>query len=378
MRATVRDRSALQALSPDDVVTYLSAGGWTRVESGRQTVALFVHEVQGDHHEALVPLDQQLVDYATRISHLLGTLERVEGRSQLDILRDLRLAGVDVIRVQATEVDSRRGSIQLQTGAGLVERAAEMMAAAAAAAIAPRRVLPARRPNEAEEYLRKIELGQSERGSYVITVLSPVQAVVPGTTPPLLEMMDAPFPRQVTRTLSHALEAAKEATIAVAAGASPATFIEKVPAGLTANLCEAVAGMFEKESRGEAVSVKIAWASRLPESSGPVQVDFSSEDVPVLSEGARLLRQEEPEKGILITGVVINLHREEDELNGIATVACVIGGRVRKLFVPLGGNDYDAAIEAHRTQRPVLFSADVVRVGRQYQAENPRSFRLGD
>jgi hypothetical protein len=212
-------------------------------------------------------------------------------------------------------------------------------------------------------------------------LLSPIRSSGSGSTPPLLELMDAPFARQVTRTLARALSAAREATSTVEVGGTISDFGSAVEAGVTANLCEAVAGMFsadDTEAEDDSLTIKITWAPKIPEDTVTSAFVFVRADASVLLDGARYLREQAPEQGILITGVVVNLRREEDQQVGVMTVSCVIDGKVRKLHVPLVGSDYDVAIDAHRNLRPVLFTADVSKVNRLFYAANVRNFRLGD
>ena len=77
-----------------------------------------------------------------------------------------------------------------------------------------------------------------------------------------------------------------------------------------------------------------------------------------------------------MTGVVVNLHREEGQIEGRVTVACVIEGVVRQLQAILAAADYDRAIEAHREQKGVMFRADIARAGRGFRASNVREFRV--
>ncbi|MBI4548315.1 MAG: hypothetical protein HY707_10065 [Ignavibacteriae bacterium] len=378
MKATIHDRSALMAIDLQDLTAYLERHGWRLTETVAINSSLWTHTEGSTESELLLPAKRSTDDYATRISQALSVLQRIEDRSQLDILRDITLAGVDVIKIRAPEVDPKRMSTHLRSGLEILGNAMEMMAAAASAALSPRRVLPTRRPAQVDEYLKWLELGQSEKGSYVLTILSRVETMLSENILPLFELLETPFPRKVTRTLSKALEATKSASTASVSQAGYQSFIDSVPNGISANLCEAIAGMLKKGPEIESIDLRITWAPKVPEIELPSSFSFIRSEADVLSEAARVLRAESPTEGILITGVVINLHREEGATDGIATVACVIDGNIRKLAVPLQASDYNLAIEAHRTKRALLFKADIALVGRQYNAANVQGLRIVD
>ena len=108
------------------------------------------------------------------MAELVGILATKENRSQLEVLSDLQTAGSDVIRVRFRHASSNDGSISLDQGEALVENAREMMLAGACAAVQPKPYYLRRRPEEANRFLRGLRMGQTERGSYVLTVYSPV------------------------------------------------------------------------------------------------------------------------------------------------------------------------------------------------------------
>ena len=376
MKATIHDRSALAAIELADFNAYLRNHGWEVLDAGGTNSVLWIQRRESMDYELLVPNSQTMDDYPTRMSQALSVLEELEDRSQLDVLRDVTLAAIDVIRVRAPEVDSIRSSTPLRSGRHILDNVLEMLAAVASATVSPRRVMPTRRPGQVEDYLKWLELGQSEKGSYVLTILSRVDTMLSASFPPLLELLDTPFPRMVTRTLSRALDATKVAAEASAHETGYQSFVENVPNGVSANLCEAIAGMLKKAPETQSINLGITWALRNPERGLASSFSFARDETELLLEAGRALRAESPTEAILVTGVVINLHREEGATEGTATVACVLQGNVRKLAVPLQPSDYETAIDAHRTKRALLFRADVVLAGRQYSATNVQDFRI--
>ena len=122
---------------------------------------------------------------------LLQVLAAMEGRSQLQILRDLQVMGADVIRLRLVDAELADATVPLNEGAVFIERARDLMLAVACAAVTPRASYPSRKPGQAIDYIRKARLGQTEPGSFIVTILSPVppsladppgQLIAPGTS----------------------------------------------------------------------------------------------------------------------------------------------------------------------------------------------------
>lgn len=369
------DRGALGAIDLPDLATYLQHKGWERTE-GHTELAEFWRHLTDSDADLLVPRSRSVRDYLTRMSEILSVLEGRESRSWRSILADIQLVGTDVVRLKHPS-DTPEGSIPLLDGVHLFEQALDMIAAAAGAAVSPRATLPPRRPLQAIDYLNRVRLGQTEKSSYVVRILSQIEPIETQRSPSLLDLWEEPFPRQVTMTLAKSLTAMDEAIQAVHTSGSYDGFIASVPKGVSANLCDSILGIVKHEARVVNVSIDLAWAIGRPV---PPDVrssfEFRFEDASILNEGARLLREVEPITGTTITGVVVNLHREEGELDGLATVSAVVNGSIRNLRVPLEQLDYLKAVEAHRESRGVIFQADLEARGRSYGAANVRNFKI--
>jgi hypothetical protein len=178
MNVDIRDATTVAALRPTEVTAYLRASGWNE-QQRRDTCAVWTN---GDDLEVIVPLSRQLGDFALRMGDALRTLSMIEQRSQVAICSDLTTISADVIRVRASEPESAGGTVSLVEGVMLVQEAIDMMAAAACATVAPKRLYRARRPQEAADYLRGLRLGQTERGSFVVMLSRSTSSVVPHST----------------------------------------------------------------------------------------------------------------------------------------------------------------------------------------------------
>ncbi len=369
MKAVIRDPAILTAVRPLDLASYLRASGWREVKHA-PAWAEWTYAVNGQEYEALLPLDPAFRDYPGRIAEVLRALEAVEGRSQLEILRDLSCTGSDVIRLRVEGNGASDGSIPLEQGARLVEKARDLLTAAACAAVEPRAAFATRKPVQAVDYVRRVRLGQTEQGSYVVTLLSRV--------PPTLfpDLTEDPFERKVTSTLARSLAAAHAAAERTAAAGGFDAFGAAVPEGVSANLCEALAGMGAEEgNRG--VEVGITWSPTRPVTGAPaVRVKFSPDALPIIAEAGRVFRATHPVEEFEVRGIVFRLERPEGALLGRVTILDVSGDKSRKVNVDLMGQDYDLAIRAHQERIPVGCVGELQREGPRFTLRNPRDFRV--
>ena len=117
----------------------------------------------------------------------------------------------DVIRVRAS-VGEDRDSVTLDVGVTLDQQSREMLLAAACAERAPQAVFRAAANKDAAEYLKSVRLGQTEQGSFVITLLAPPPPLLQPALDPAWDDLDAePFSRRVSLRLVTALRAARSA-----------------------------------------------------------------------------------------------------------------------------------------------------------------------
>lgn len=371
----------LSLLVPEDIAAYLMAQGWQRESGITSTSEVWVQNrvtATARHwnttvDELVLPRVLDVVDYAYRLAQAVGTISFVENRPAESVIRDIITTRSDVVRFKRPST-SADGSIPLTDGVTLVDRALEMLTAAACSAATPRRVVPARRPLNAQEYLRRIRLGQTEKSSYVITVISPL-ARLNVEEPSLFEAQEDTFPRRVTKTLASGLVALEQVLESVKRDGNFGVFDDVVATGVSANMCEAVARLVRSPDRESAISIRVDWAFSQPLHSA-AQVTFEPDAEPYLAEAAKRFRASEPLEGTLLTGVVVRLQRRREQLEGRITVSCVVDGALRQLAVPLGLADYQNAVQAHREQKGVMFRADVVKDRRHYLATNVREFRV--
>ena len=363
MRVSIKDRAALMMVSPAALSAYARTEGWARVEPYGDHSDVYAGE---GLPEIILPQTKQLGDYHSVVARLVDIFARVAEIDELTLYHDLVTADRDKVRVRVAEGD---GTVDINDGASLVAGAREMLLAAACSLHNPRPLYRTGSNRDANDYLKQMRLGQTEQGSFVVTLLSPV--VPPPVQAALIpdpESDDAPMARRVTRRLGLALDATREATVKTTGGDTKA-FSKAVPLGASANLCEALVQMVEPFAT---LDVSMTWARTRPMSPARQVVGFANDDVSILREVARSFRSREPQHDVLLFGSVRQLKRDDSEDDGTVTIRASVDGKIQSVMAVLTQPDYDRAIQAHKEKAPVILEGDLDRFGQRWRLLNPR------
>ena len=363
MRVDIRDAGALQAISPAALSAYARSAGWRKIEGYGAHSDVYAAE---EMPEVILPRTERLGDYASVVSRLIAIFAKAAGRDELSLYRDLVTADRDVVRTRVTETDD--GSLTLNRGVDLISGTRDLVLAAACSLREPQPLYRLGANREANELLEGIRLGQTEHGSFVVTLLTPVVSPPLPTLLPEYEVSDDPIERQMTRRLTEALAATGEATERATAGDGTA-FAESVDRGVSANLCDALVKLI---GPFPTLDISVAWARTRPISPSREVFRLARADAAILSEAARQFRNREPQPDTYLFGTVQRLRRDEDEVSGTINLRTSIDGKNRSVAVVLKKTEYDRAIQAHKERMPIILQGDLERSGQRWRLLNAR------
>lgn len=365
MKAKIRDVDVLRAVTPAALSAWARAAGWSRVESYGDHSDIYAAP---DKPEIILPRTQRLGDYASAVSEIIGIFAASEERDELSLYRDLVTADRDVVRIRAA--DGEDGSISVDAGVDLVQGARDLVLAAACSLRGkPQRLYRAAANQEAVALLGRVRLGQTEQGSFVVTLLT--APIVPQTRPPSLFPEDEPDQasdeRKMTRRLAEAVAAAQQAAENAVSGRGDA-FEETVENGVSANLCDALAVLIEPFPT---LDIGVHWALTHPVNAPRRTVRFAKADAPVLREAASSFRAREPKLDTRLFGFVHRLQRHKEEDDGTIYLRTEIDNQTCSVAVVLNQSDYHTAIRAHEDKAPILLQGDLDRIGQRWRLLNP-------
>jgi hypothetical protein len=253
--------------SVEDVRTYLRESGWQRRPRTWNGASIWWH---ADGFEVLVPADDELADTKLRVSEILATLTIAEKRSAADIAGDIATP-FDDVQVYQTSPDGGMASLP-----GAL----------------------------AGEVLQTIRLGPGRPDGQMFIVRIPVHAL--SGQPEGSQGNGAPLGRQIGLQL-HAALLAMRAAAARATDQNLIVFDEAVPAGVSANMCEALSGLAGRQ-HAEAFEIAFRWGRGLPSAVPADNVRFPGGTGAVIRAGASRLRELSALGARTITGMVESLH----------------------------------------------------------------------
>ncbi|WP_109836704.1 hypothetical protein [Leucothrix pacifica] len=234
----------------------------------------------------------------------------------------------------------------------LINKAKQILLAGSSVATAskPRAFFGSRKPARAQEFIKNVRLGQTERGSYIVKVISPLPLELEDknlTLPSIPEK--TPFERLAVESTFRGMIALNDVVAEIEKKGKfyfdP--FLERVIDGVNADLCEAIIG--KKEHEQLPLNFSVAWspAFKIDISSDLTErVYFSANSYQYIREAAEQFRRIEPEE-VSIIGYVIKLHKESKVGDGDITLATTISGKNRKITIYLESVEYRKATEAH-------------------------------
>jgi hypothetical protein len=180
-------------------------------------------------------------------------------------------------------------------------------------------------------------------------------------------------------TLSRALKALREAADASLSSAKFDHFKDSVQAGVSANLCSALARMVGAVPATSELALSWTWARSRPVENNAIRdVVFPGDRLPVIEEAARLLKATAPREEVEIRGGVVKLQRqgEQGPPAGPVSILAFLDGNPRRVSVTLEEADHQRAIQAYERGATVICTGDLLKVAQQYILQNPRGFTI--
>lgn len=359
MRVRISDKQTLLSISPAQLMAYLRSKGARQVDefSGKATVWSY-----GDE-ELLVPLATRFADYAARMADILASLEREEDRSQLQILTDLQNSGFDVVRVRNVSEDTRTGTLNFMRSVDFVAQTRDLLLAAACSAATHKISYPGRKPQDAERFMDNVRFGQTVQGSFVLQILSPVAPELRKQGSLLDQTEELPYERRVIPTLESGLKALNSAVQQASNDINLDHFQQAAPQGLTTNLCDALAGLYDS-LKPQYIEFSITYSVNRQQTHPLARISVDAGYIPLIREASARIKDTEPEPEQMVRGLVTGLESDNPRETGVIKIKDVMASRPRLLLVELSGEDYTRALAAHINRQLVELTGTVVKSGR--------------
>ncbi|MPZ82950.1 MAG: hypothetical protein GEV28_22150 [Actinophytocola sp.] len=324
------------ALTIADISTYLEHTGWRRRPDGWRGAAVWSH----DSYDVLVPARDGMGDGELRVRELVGVLATVEQRSPDEIARDISSPLADQHWYRTFPAGVQSGFTTLKAGLHAVHSMLTVVRSATRAVIdGPHFAFAGKESATVTSLVDRVQLGQTRAGSYVFTARVPLDE-------------EPELARRVSLQLHDAAVAARDA----AAVADLSAFDDTVTAGVSAELCEGLAGL--SDDGRTPFEIGFRWARGIPADLPATTVAFGEGTAELIAAAARRLRKSHQPAEVTVTGAIESLHDDPGRADRWRVrirgqVAGTHGNR-RVLWVRLPDQDaYHAALAAHQARQRV-------------------------
>jgi hypothetical protein len=152
---------------------YFLSRGWNKVNTKRDDVVVIVSPDNNPKFDVLLPLSRNFADYNQAIVDAIRKLSDFEKRDELQIVNDLISPPSDIVRFRIENETTSSGLIPLRSGFELLESARKSLLSAASDIISPSLYHKRMSYKPAIQFIDACYLGQTERGSYIASIVCP-------------------------------------------------------------------------------------------------------------------------------------------------------------------------------------------------------------
>lgn len=355
-------------ISPIDLRDFLKATGWTLVKEGLDHRQFVLNNPDYPRRQLIYPMDTTAPDYVEAVERVIEKLADMSRRSVQSLYSALSNLHEDVLKLRVFfEGDDR--SLPLPFASTLVANTEKLLKAGACTVLQPRISHPKLSLAEAVQFIDQSRFGQTEEGSFIISVSCPINALdAQGKLE--FDEQDAPFVRQVTVSLQNAMgqlvqaietDTLEDLVDELKISSSPI---------ISANLCDALAGMHD-EQLNNALDIGFVWSPKRPSpfksNARPIRVqrDYFSR----IEEVRRALKANEDDEEDSYIGTVERLEGvmgPHGKRAGPVMLALLLPeGEIVRARVDLNADDYLEASKAHLSHGSYVRLRGRLRQGRQ-------------
>lgn len=359
-------------LSAEEVTALLRHFEWR--PTGRMPGVYEIWSEPGEREdEILVPLDSEKSDYRALMNRALDALMRHYGSTARELVTTLRMQATALLYATRWKKDSpvEAGMIGWEQGEELYSAARAQLIAAAKSTRQPRRYHGQASSHIGRSFLESTLMGQTDIGSFIITAYTPSErqfftsasetghAEIPKG---LWHPQGAISGAQILNTFETALRTTRSILDEYRGAPRAESFLEGVSDGLSYEFTKALSQIVT----GGNATIEIVRHDPIRLSRPRTVVEFQSVEAPVLQAAANMFTQDEESRRVTLVGEVTLLSRTHAEDARVIRLEVHGGADINKARVRLNAEQYEQAMDAHRSEAALKVSGRLEREGRYY------------
>lgn len=357
-----------EKINPIVFAKYLSDTHWQQFPRKRKDIKVFQREINGVLHQVTIPMDDTLTDYHEAMLEAVRGVAVAEDKALEQVFLYLLNPNADILKIRVEKRDVETGHILLDDAISIYENVKRLLAAAAMDELRPAAMHLGRPDSSVSSFLSDCRFGQTEVGSYVVSVVCPI-AKLDETEYRQLTMFESEeqsnsFTRKVTSRIMRSLSKVKGRI-------DEGDFDISDDGGdiISTNFYEALLGM-ELAGEGTKVEFNSCWAPSIPQTEAlPDRVAFNHNYFEPISAAVLRIKAKAGRKERII-GRIKKLESTPDvetRVAGKITVAYLDESeKARTAVCELKKDDYDRALEAHEKGQYVVIVGDMTKGRKSY------------
>lgn len=372
-----------EQINPHAFVKYLKDTGWNAFYTRKTYVKIFqITNDKGESFQVTIPMEKTLSDYKSAMYYALETVALFEGQSTEQLLLYLLNPNTDILKIRLERKDIECGSIFLDDAIHIYENAKRLIAAAAQDVLHPRRYHLGRMDDSISKFISNCKFGQTEVGSYVVSVVCPFAELDDAAGYRQLsifsdeEQCANSLTRKVTNKIMTNVSLIKHN---IDEGNFDELVSEDTANFISANFYEALTGL-NLDVNGANVEFIAQWSPVVKKNRCSSNHVLLSHDYcqPISSAVEKLRRTSDTKTKIL--GRIKKLESVPDvskrTIGQITVVYLDKNDKRKTVTAVLSKDDYDRAIDAHSKGNHVEIIGDIKNVGAKNQSISCESFSI--
>ena len=164
-------------ISHIDMEKYLHDLGWVEIQTKREWVKIFQLEDKEDFFQVELPVSRDLRDYRVAMYRCVECIAQSTKKSIEQVILELLNPLSDIIRLRIKDPELETGSIYVEDTIRLYDNAKKLLMAAALDVVRPQLYHIGRPEQNIVDFVNSCRFGQTEIGSYVISIVCPISII---------------------------------------------------------------------------------------------------------------------------------------------------------------------------------------------------------
>ena len=350
-----------------DLMKYVTELGWCKFEGKvRSGISVYQKALDDKLYQITIPCDRTFSDYSLAMKMVVEVLSITEGKSEEQLILELLNPLSDILRVRHISPSVENGSILFEDAISLFENSKKLLLNATLDCCAYKKIYRGRPPENVQQFINNCRYGQTEIGSYVISLVCPFMTFDNDEIKQLSIFTDeeessVSITRRATRKL---IESIHEIKHTIEKGEDLSNLIEDPQKNISVSFIEALSNL-NIGSKNHSLEISAKWAPTVRFNKPEIaNVELSNDYYAPLKSVVDKYKKEEEIATKILEGRISKLNASpniEERKNGTATLVYInYAAKATKITLELSKNDYDTAISAHSEGKTIRARGEIV------------------